>query len=35
VSRAFKQLRTKGMIELLEGNRIRIPDLARLRDAAE
>ena len=35
VSRAYKQLRTKGMIEPLEGNRIRIPDLARLRDAAE
>jgi CRP/FNR family cyclic AMP-dependent transcriptional regulator len=31
VSRAMKQLRRKGLIEPLERNRIRIPDLSRLR----
>lgn len=35
VSRAWKQLKTKGLIEPLDGNRVRIPDVARLRDAAE
>lgn len=34
VSRAFKQLRRQGLVETFEGNRLRIPDLARLRAVA-
>jgi CRP/FNR family cyclic AMP-dependent transcriptional regulator len=35
VSRAFKQLKTKGLVELLEGNRVRIADVEALRESAE
>ena len=35
VSRAFKQLRSKGLVELLEGNRVRISDVEALRESAE
>ena len=35
VSRAFKQLRAKGLVELLEGNRVRISDVEALRESAE
>ena len=35
VSRAFKQLKTKGLAELLEGNRVRIADVEALRESAE
>jgi CRP/FNR family transcriptional regulator, cyclic AMP receptor protein len=35
VSRAFKQLKAKGLAELLEGNRVRIPDVDALRESAE
>ncbi len=34
VSRAFKQLRRQGLLETFEGNRVRIPDVDRLRAAA-
>lgn len=34
VSRAFKQLKRLGLIEAFEGNRLRIPDLDRLRAVA-
>lgn len=34
VSRAFKQLRRQGLVEAFEGNRLRIPDLGKLRAMA-
>jgi CRP-like cAMP-binding protein len=34
VSRAFRQLRRRGLVETLEGSRLRIPDPARLRAMA-
>lgn len=34
VSRAFKQLRGRGLVEPLKGERLLIPDVERLRDAA-
>lgn len=35
VSRAFKQLKTRGLVDLLEGNRVRIHDVESLRESAE